>query len=114
LEIKLTHFPSGEKLGELALPTRAIRATAAARSVFALAAAPAGWALGAEATGWLCPAEIALMQQTRTAKADLRFNMVSSPWCSVSDQYYLGSSCISGELLLFRSVTRSRVIHRSS
>ena len=27
--MKLTHFPSGEKLGELALPTRAIRATAA-------------------------------------------------------------------------------------
>ncbi len=34
LEIKLTHFPSGEKLGELALPTRAIRATAAATSCF--------------------------------------------------------------------------------
>jgi hypothetical protein len=30
LEIKLTHFPSGEKLGDVALPTRAIRATDAA------------------------------------------------------------------------------------
>jgi hypothetical protein len=29
--MKLTHFPSGEKLGELALPTRAMRATAAVR-----------------------------------------------------------------------------------
>src|SRR5689334_422256 len=32
LEMKLTHLPSGEKLGELALPTRAMRATAAVRS----------------------------------------------------------------------------------
>ncbi len=32
LEMKLTHFPSGEKLGPTALPTRAMRATAAATS----------------------------------------------------------------------------------
>src|SRR5580765_7844374 len=32
LEMKLTHLPSGENLGAAALPTRAIRATAAATS----------------------------------------------------------------------------------
>jgi hypothetical protein len=36
LEMKLTHLPFGEKLGLLALPTRAIRATATATSDFCL------------------------------------------------------------------------------
>src|SRR6266481_1510584 len=92
LEMKLTHFPSGEKLGELALPTRAIRATAAATSVFGLVAGAAGWALAAGADGWLCPAEIALMQQARTAKADLRFNIGFLALYSLSDQGHPCSS----------------------
>src|SRR5439155_20787434 len=37
LEIKLTHLPSGENLGAAALPTRAMRATAAATSADLLA-----------------------------------------------------------------------------
>src|SRR5215467_8525829 len=42
LEMKLTHLPSGEKRGAAALPTRAMRATAAATSSFALACGCAG------------------------------------------------------------------------
>jgi len=56
LEMKLTHFPSAEKLGDVALPTRAIRATDAARSVFSFA-----W-------GRPCADKVAHMQQTEIAK----------------------------------------------
>src|SRR5438270_1664020 len=51
-EMKLTHLPSGEKLGLPALPTRAMRATAAATSLALGGVFPASLPL----CGWACAA----------------------------------------------------------
>src|SRR5260221_4475001 len=65
LEMKLTHFPSGEKLGPTALPTRAMRATAAATSLFL-------------PEGGVCPTRIAGMQKARAAAAIFLLNILIS------------------------------------
>src|SRR5579859_6924164 len=74
-EMKLTHLPSGEKLGLLALPTRAMRATAAATSAFCLSG------------GWDWPASIPEALSAKTAVINL-VNMAVSffeDWTTGSD-----------------------------
>src|ERR1041385_1592404 len=71
LEIKLTHLPSGEKLGLLALPTRAMRDTAVATSLFCLSAA------GACAFSAACAARAVGRQNARVAVINVLTMLIS-------------------------------------
>jgi hypothetical protein len=75
--MKLTHLPSGEKLGPTALPTRAIRATATARSLFCedddALCCEGGLVWEKTANGSMAETE-----SVRTATADLLLNMLIS------------------------------------